>query len=792
MKYIKVPGVFNKLKKAEEFYDHVIMMAPNSAGKSAAVEYYYRRKKTLTLYCREGVITQMPDIRSIRTNVVVIEDMQQLYEEESVEYLRSLLAANGLQVVMLTRGYVPKYLSAENLKYDFVQIYEADFVLHEKEVEEYFKEREVKVYPEDIPLITKASSGYVAALHFYANHMENGVRYSDSIQEAVWQDIFQLWDRYVYEELTQEFNDFALAVCAYEQFSMDMAEYLTGNVQIGHILEYCRERTSQLNYYIDGLYGLRAESRKYFRWKKEIIWSREEITENYRRGANFYEIKGDIPNALRFYRKAEATQRIKELLIRNAYQQRGIAHYVDTKDSYFDLPEKELLSHPALIAGMSILYDLLFRSEDSEEWYGHLAAYEAQKSNPKEKRREAGGWLAWLDLVLPHRGIKKISGVMKEILAQTGERGVRLPDYSVTADLPSVINGAQDFFEWVHDDATTIEKNTKSVEKILGNHGRGFTSVFLAEKGFEQGMLDSYEVEKRLAKGYEAADHGGGQEICFASVGILLRQHVAEGRLPDAVRLCRTFKEKMEEEKGERFLPNVEALEAWLSLFGGGGNNARQYVKKIPSPLVEFNFPYCYRQMTRLRCLIALDRLGEALEVSNYLSECFSQYDRHFRSIENELLKAVILYRMENAHWCEHFSNALHRASDYGLVRVITLEGEAVLSLLEKMVMAEELQDIPQEYMTRLQDECRKISLFYPDYLKTIPRESITFTKREETVLYMLCAGKSTAEICEELKITYDGLKKHNRNIYKKLGVKNRIEAERKAVRMGLVHRGSQ
>ena len=36
---------------------------------------------------------------------------------------------------------------------------------------------------------------------------------------------------------------------------------------------------------------------------------------------------------------------------------------------------------------------------------------------------------------------------------------------------------------------------------------------------------------------------------------------------------------------------------------------------------------------------------------------------------------------------------------------------------------------------------------------------------------------------------TYDGLKKHNRNIYQKLGAKNRAEAERKAMQLGLIHR---
>ncbi|MBR1476619.1 MAG: response regulator transcription factor [Lachnospiraceae bacterium] len=54
----------------------------------------------------------------------------------------------------------------------------------------------------------------------------------------------------------------------------------------------------------------------------------------------------------------------------------------------------------------------------------------------------------------------------------------------------------------------------------------------------------------------------------------------------------------------------------------------------------------------------------------------------------------------------------------------------------------------------------------------------------------MLCAGLSMDEICRNLKISYDGLKKHNRNIYRKLGVKGRAEAERKAAQLRLVHRG--
>ena len=49
-------------------------------------------------------------------------------------------------------------------------------------------------------------------------------------------------------------------------------------------------------------------------------------------------------------------------------------------------------------------------------------------------------------------------------------------------------------------------------------------------------------------------------------------------------------------------------------------------------------------------------------------------------------------------------------------------------------------------------------------------------TKREETILRLLLAGLSNDEICEKLVITVNTLKKHVLNIYRKLGIRNRVQ----------------
>ena len=54
--------------------------------------------------------------------------------------------------------------------------------------------------------------------------------------------------------------------------------------------------------------------------------------------------------------------------------------------------------------------------------------------------------------------------------------------------------------------------------------------------------------------------------------------------------------------------------------------------------------------------------------------------------------------------------------------------------------------------------------------------EAYELTRREETILRLLMEGEDNAVICEKLTITPNTLKKHILNIYRKLGIKNRVQ----------------
>ncbi len=54
--------------------------------------------------------------------------------------------------------------------------------------------------------------------------------------------------------------------------------------------------------------------------------------------------------------------------------------------------------------------------------------------------------------------------------------------------------------------------------------------------------------------------------------------------------------------------------------------------------------------------------------------------------------------------------------------------------------------------------------------------EKYDLTKREQMILKMLMKGKDNVSICDELSISVNTLKKHILNIYRKLGIKNRVQ----------------
>lgn len=65
--------------------------------------------------------------------------------------------------------------------------------------------------------------------------------------------------------------------------------------------------------------------------------------------------------------------------------------------------------------------------------------------------------------------------------------------------------------------------------------------------------------------------------------------------------------------------------------------------------------------------------------------------------------------------------------------------------------------------------------------------ENVKLTKREVEVLALVLEGKSSKEVAEMLYVSKRTVDFHLANIYEKLQVSNRVQALRRAARLGLI-----
>lgn len=792
MTMIKVPAAYTALKRAEQSFRPVMMLASAGWGKTSAVKYYYRNRAVLWLSGLQGKLDSMPDLASARQGVVVIDDVSYIDDIPSEQYILELLRKNDRQLVLIGRGGLPAWLSAEIFSIEFVYITEKDLVMDEKQIRQLFEGFDISLSEDQAEMLREHLRGYPPALRLCLIKAQQGAVVEKSLLPEVRVDLFHYYDHAVYHRLPEEVQEMLLSVCRYPWFTPEFAAHLTGRHDVPELVLYCRRIGSFLVRQKADRYTLLDDMKNFLCWKQEIVWPQSRIIDNYRRAADAYKHQGDISEALYYYDQAGAMDEIRQALIDNAHRHPGVGQYYELRHYYQELPVEMLRESPVLMAGMSVLYSMTLRVEESERWYGELASFAGQEGISAEQRREAMARLAYLDIGLPHRAGHLLPDVISQLIMLQQEEGVILPELSVTDNSPSLMNSGLDFCEWARDAGAFMKASEKPLEMLLGEFGKGLANVALAESGFEQSSMPPYEVTTRLHHGYAAADHGGKIEMCFAAQGVLIRQQVSQGHIQAARKALSSFARKAEAAAAAQLLPNIEALGVWLSLYSGELADAEEFIENVPDPHIEFYTMNRVRYMVKLRCLIAREEYLQARDIAGYLEHYFAKYGRIYHQIENHVLQAIILYRTGHCEWRELMTQALSQAEEYRLTRVISLEGAAVLPLLAEM-KGEAAQSskgsFTEAFRKTILEETRSVALFYPEYLKHTPKVTINLTAREQEILGLLCAGRTMEEICEQCGISYSGLKKHNRNIYSKLGVKTRAEAERAAVRMGLTHR---
>lgn len=230
-----------------------------------------------------------------------------------------------------------------------------------------------------------------------------------------------------------------------------------------------------------------------------------------------------------------------------------------------------------------------------------------------------------------------------------------------------------------------------------------------------------------------------------------------------------------------------DVLETWLYAKYGKMEYVDQWLEKhnyLLNQQPTFQQEFVYRYLIRI--LILRGDFINAEKVIKSFLPIVERSDSIDRLIRTLILHSRVLQGFGDTEKAiSRLTHALELAQPRGYLRTFIDAGEGIAKLLFQCAQ----QGIHKQF-------CLEILEAFPTDSKTIypiksdsSSESIveSLSQREIEVLQLIAEGCTNQQIAEELIVSLSTVKTHARNIFGKLGVKNRTEAVAKARLFGLL-----
>ena len=769
-----------KFKSAWGQRQVILFTAPCGCGKSAAASALLEPHTV----CRWDALSDPPEpVPDFTCDAVLLDNLQAMKNPNAQQSLCEAIRQHPeIHFVLLSRGTIPGWLMP--FRYEpRMQVFEMkDLMLDQETAEKVLNLADISPSPAEMSVIMERSMGYPLAMSILCQQMQDGRRYGDAVDADVRRELFVHFRTAVYLRFEPPARRLLLNLAPFEPFDVEFAQILSGNSHAGELLGELQQDTSMFLY--DDLHHCRflPDFRQYLLWQQEREYSAEEQNRLYSRAALYYELHDDYKSALDCYTRCGEYQKVSDLLIKNSELHPGLAHYDEMEDYYRALPREQILSSPALMAGMSMLSSICMDYDASEAWYLELERCAGRLKRSDTDYKSVRGWLAWLDIGLPQRNVNDILTKLNNVVNLLTSKEIVMPEFSVTSRLPSIMNGGKDFCEWSRNDDALYRKYRVPVSFLLKRDGVALPECAVAESKFEKGEEISGRMLDLLGR-LEKIQKKGTPDIEFALIGLLVRLRIDQGEADRAMEHLEALRERFQRPDCQRFLPNLDALMCRTAMYQGNDEAVDTwYREKAPKDLLKLRVMLRYQYMTRAMVEIVYGKHQEALLILAPLRPYFKAAHRVMDGIYLDLLTAICRFRAGDGDWQASLCAALDTCRDYQFIRPVSQYGATILPLLEKGGWTAD-----PAFLDRLTAAARKQAAQYPDFLRFRGDLPEPLSPAELNVLRLLCHHKSNAEIGELLGIKLPTVKTYVSAVLRKLGVKNRGAVKDAALKLHLI-----
>ena len=780
--YIKPVQAFKKMEAASLLRQTVYICGATGYGKTELILRFLKNQPYIYIPCQQNYCDLSP-ITEDCEEIVVIDNINAIEDEELRGAIAALFGRKKLRLILAGRSRMPSWLFDSFMKHSVMVITEDELALSADDIDRYMRSEGIILTEDDIGLLHKWTEGNLIGIKYAAQMLSEGETVDRELYEKNLAMVQRFYEETIVSAMSSELVDFLMKVSIVDDFTEQLAVMLTGNPAVCGVIERAMDVGSFINKKND-VFVIRFQFRGALRSKAVKEFPPSELKAFALLAGGYYEANGEDNKALALYIKYGETGRIRELLLKNARKCPESGYFMEMRRYYLMLSDEDIAGSVYLMSTMSMLYSMLMDFDRSEYWYNRLKEY--SKTSHGTKQREALGRLAFPDVSLPGRGSLNILEIITSCYRLLRDRSIAMPEFSVTSNQPSLMNGGKDFCDWSKRDREIAATAGKPVSAFLGRYGKGLVNAALAESFFEKGG-DPYEVISLVSKAKLEAEAGGKQELCFAANAVLIRQHIISGN-PDAAKsVLESFERVAKRENLRRIFPAIGAMRCRIALLEGDMTAVERWLVDAPDENEAFIALERYLYMTKIRCYMALGEYARAYSLIESMRYYAEKCDRKFINMELSLLAPIIRYR-EGSEWKSEFVGALKRICEYRFIPIITREAAAIYPLLEEsrtLCIAE--KKIDAKWFDAVYEACEKMARRYPLYLKSDKAVSTNISPIDVRILSCLAEGLSVTKTASRLGINYETLRSRIKEIYRKLDAKNKTEAVMLAQKMNII-----
>lgn len=718
-----------------------------------------------------------------KKTTIVIDNLGFLTDNTVSAGILELISNPLCWCIILSRARCPEWLLTPSHSHGgFVLINETDLAFSYDETCNYLNTYGISGLDDDtLDMIFKHSFGHPLYLSFIANRLNCSAlqtQFNDTIAEEARQLLCEYFDHALLDNWNDSLLNFAVTMSIVPSFSIPFAVEITTVSNIEALIEEANRIGSFLTYK-NGIYSIVDPLRKYLNSKMYSLYSKEKITNIYNTAGHYFKRHNRILEAFDMYEKAGNKSGQLDILIENARLNPSDGYLTELKSVYLSLDEDTILQYPELIAAVCMLYSLMLDVEQSEYWYAILK--EKSKTLTGRPQKTAKRYLTYLDVACIHKPGKNLLSTLKNLAGTVIDRSVTVPEWALTCNAPTLMNGGRDFCEWSKHDTEIYSALEIPFRRIFGKSSAGMPDLSLAESYLEKGESD-YEIMRLVSKGQMDADMRGRIELSFVAVGILTQLHLIHGHIDDAKNTLIKFKNN-NLNANPKLLANIDVMLCRISLLINDTDAIRKWLSTAPDENADFNVLYRYIYMCKIRCYLATGNKTDAYTLINKMLHYADICERTFIKMECLVLMSILEYRSDIATWDATLSSALALAEEHRFIRIISRESAALYEMLKKC----SYQFKDSDYKKRLFDEVDMVAQLYPMYMTNLSNNVTDISGNALEILRLQADGMSNDEIAATLFISKNTVKYHCKENYRKLGVSNRLAAITEAKKRGII-----